>query len=347
MLTQKVFTACLLFAIGVMLISSFVIGQEDPEFSPFEASVSVTNADPVIVFVSDVDEWPGDATPGRVDGVAGGTVDAQISFIARDDNGEGDLNPSTAVAQFIGPLGTLRPVGGPQACDEVACNGWAGGTCADANVRNFSCSSESSIMMWYYDEPALNPVFWDTLVRIDDSVPGSPAECGVGSSVACAQFEYGEIDAIWNDPVTTITWASVDVSPTGANQLPTAPNDLVSVYNYGNVLRNDIALEGYNLCDSGGSCTIFIPSNAFSASGSNGAGPPPQQCNVPTSATQLPTHGGTTGAISGFSIPYGLGTSDDMYFCIPGPLDGYGLNPALTYATSNPGTSPWNTVILP
>jgi hypothetical protein len=92
MLSKKIIFVVGVFLVLGLLVMSFVVGQDDPQLAPFEASVGLSNAPPTIVaFRTTVDDVPtGD---GQVTPIAGTTVTAHVTFIVQDPNYDNSGSP--------------------------------------------------------------------------------------------------------------------------------------------------------------------------------------------------------------------------------------------------------------
>ena len=127
----------------VLLVSSFVIGQEDPDLSPFDATVTVGNEVPFVVLIPEaVNEQGSSATPGLVDPVTGTTVPTDITFIVEDNNGAADIVSTTV--QYTGPApdSVSRPAAPLDCGAPVACPG------CTANQKQFTCGP---ILLNYFE----------------------------------------------------------------------------------------------------------------------------------------------------------------------------------------------------
>ena len=292
--------------LAVILVSSIVFGQEEPELGPFNTTVSVTNEVPSIVFVSN---------PGTVLPLEGTIRSVGVSFIAEDPNGGQDLSASGGLTfdGFALPQTLiLYNITCPQ---DVTCAG------CTSNQRNYSCFID---MQYYYD-----PGTWNIVANITDSVNNFAEN-------ATQSFVYGTLEAVQHE--IGIIWTNIGLGVGDIDQTSDGDPPII-LLNRGNVALL-VNITGHNL--TGQSLPIQrILSERFTVSPNNSSQPNPLQCNAPLSATRLNVDDGSVPPegipITGALVPYGAPgvglDEEELYYCIPETLNDLGLSDPLGYRT--------------
>ena len=293
--------------LAVILASSIVFGQEDPDLAPFDATVLVTNEPPSIIFVSN---------PGIVDPVEGQAFAVGVSFVAEDSNGALDLDPASGVIGFAGPSPNFYELGGSCIQDIANCDG------CTSNQRNYSCG----VSMQHYHDPGL----WNILINVSDVG-------GLNASNNTQNLIYNLLKAISHEG--GISWSSIGLGVDDVNQTANGAPPM-TLFNRGNA-NLQLNITGHNLTGQSNPAQR-IPSERFTVSPNTSPQPDPQQCNDPETATRLNVDNGQTPIegipITGALVPYGPPGSDEeeLYYCIPETLNDLGLSDPEGYSTEIP-----------
>src|SRR3989338_8456354 len=355
-----------ILVVVLVLVIFYVFGWfgNEPLLAPFDATVSLSNAPPIIFSIVEVaDEVGASPRTGIVDPVSGITVSTDISFIADDPNGQGDI--ASATVQYTGPApgNTLRPAA-PVACAVVA--GCPAG--CTANQRQYRCT----ITLNYYDDFSLAADDWDVSIVVTDQGALS-ATCsrsvttGCGASIDVTEeggspdtqveFVYNQLKSLDINancpPDTSCSSSWIGVSLITTDQIA---DGHMLMLNLGNVLLNNMQILAKNL-DGVTNPTVFIPSDSFGVSSLtggggctegtpgtclecnwNGAEPPVNAFRVPAEGAPAVSIGFSTNPTYGLQVPVGASGSnqEQTYFCISESLSG--LEPQSYAAT---GANQW------
>lgn len=323
--------------LAVILASSIVFGQEDPDLAPFDASVTIENAPPVITFLQVIDNvCPNAPCIDDVDPLEASVNNAEVRFVATDPNGPsdlpggtqpisqalavGDVNPNAAITGANIEVFFTSPIFGTEILAEA-------GTCAidplcpnclgDPNAVEYTCT----VPMEYFYEPGVNT--W----TVDVAVADVADTIAIFSSV----FTYTILAAFVN--TGGVGWNTPSINLGGVDQEADGPVDVTST---GNVDFITGDLTGRDLTPNGAQTGDNMPVNAFGVGlivgGSNiGA------CDVPDGGGALPFDGteladNVAVSVLGINLPFGDGiggppppVGEQAFFCIWEQLDTLGL----------------------
>jgi len=307
----------LLLLTATLVVSGVASGifHKEPELSPFNASVSITNDPPVVTFVhvTDINGFTDEVFP-----IINSTASALVTFIAEDPNGAGDLDDTSGFVDLTGPPSVNAARDSGSTCSQVACPSCTG------IQANFSCT----VQMQYYDLNGTNA--WNVNASIAD-------DSGTRTENNTHFFDYNGLIAfeILNE---SIAWTGIGIGAGDINQ--TADSTLV-IENLGNVFVSNIDINASQLNGTGANPEQVIPASDFSGSANSGLGDP--QCDS-TGVTANPF-------IQSINVPM-LDVSlvvttdlaiveEDLFYCIYPSLQPLGLSVIQSYSTTEEGTRAW------
>ncbi len=290
MVSKRIVFAGVVVLSLVLFLSAFGFAQEDPDLAPVDVGATVGNEAPVIISMS---------TPNGGNSIIPNSksllidTDVGVSFIAEDLND--DINIGSAAGTYTGNLGTREF--GPVAltCGEAL-------TCTNCGAEqvNISCTFP---MKYYHDSGD-----WNIYVEIGDGV--STAQCGVGASVACTSFVYGQIKELI-DPSPAIINFAVTLGATNQE----ATGDPLILFNGGNQ-DFTIGVTAYDLIGETTPGDVIL-TTMFSSGRDTGLA---QECGDDVDSKELLGHGIPTPAITNVLVTYGDGIgnsdNDDINFCL-------------------------------
>jgi len=339
----------------------------EPQQAPFDATVTVSNAPPVIITpLPDVIDNDNDITPGTpndINPIGAGVNNAEIRFVVQDPNGIADLpgggtsTESIILATTVGAVAasTLPTdpnlevhVRGPvfaidifaPSCSElVACPDCG----ALVNVREYSCT----VPIDYFREPGL----YTLTVAIADPNPTLAFDSDSSKTFTLNSVTSFEITS----PLTGIRWTGLSVS--SPDTVVDAPLGLT---NRGNVGITSGSIQASDLTpDPSG--TSNLPANSFSVSQATDLVGIPDECctlnNVDVSCTsttdtadELSNLAVTIGAAGAPalppSLPFGDGSggvppvdNELLHFCVWEQLDAHVPTLTLDAASGYSSTS--------
>ena len=363
----------------MILVSSFVsagivdwvkeiFGGEVKE-SPFEASVQLQNAPPIIVTVLNIKDNDVPGSPvNSITPVKGIVNNAEVRFVAQDNNGvqdlpggtgstetitlataTGDVDPSAGTSGKNVEVYVTEPIFSTNAiangCVEVAgCPNCPGAV--TTNRREYRCT----VPIDYYSKPG---AAWKIKVAIAD--PGN----GVGADNA-KTFTYNTLSAFdITNPVAGLLWTAVSVSVGNDD----ADNDPLGLTNRGNVDLTVGSITGKDLKPDGGAGGSDLPVTAFAVSTQTAGIPLAECCKAvgggcaAATANALATTPVTISAGGAVSLPFGNGAggpppvdNEKLYFCLWEKLSDH--VPTLTLSassysakSSNTPPNPWDLVL--
>jgi hypothetical protein len=324
----------------VMFALALVVGQEDGDvgLDPFDATVSVQNAPPVIVQVYGLrDEGAAEPADNIIDPVDGtppsdGVNSMKIRFLASDPNGEADLPGgagSTESFIFASSIGDVPGVANANievyitspgiehatvnvltaSCSELPSCPDKGVACT-ANEREYECFVD----MQYYFEPGVpgtDPYLIDIVIADpadDTGTITASTVCHTGTAPNC-EFEYTQLTSFEITspvgPPVGISWANVILSST--DQVADAA---LGITNRGNVLLNSGTIHSSDMTPEPEPGTgDSLPITAFSISEASAGSPPAQCCGPNNPAGGCPGAGSETADELSAAAPVTIGTA--------------------------------------
>jgi hypothetical protein len=363
--------------VGVLVFASIIIvslvsakhsawhfwGEEEPELAPFDASVTVSNAPPLIVAFRPVNDFnPIDpvSVDGQVQPVPGGTVEALVVFIVEDPNGPGDLpgpvGGDGAPALVAGDIAIdlTAPINGisstvrsatATSCVPFECASGTNTNCDATTVgagdgTDFTLQKQYScvVVMQYFDEPALSAIsaadMWAMSATIRDV--GGTIDTKASGAVGFQDLTNDYIEYLTTSAVSTsgsADWTGLDVAAED-----TAADAPLTLDNFGNTAVATVTVQGEDLTGVNDP-TAVMQVAAFSAGASpgganSGACDGPSGLGPGTGATELIASSPVVA--SGITVPF-LATGTDtgsMNFCIWAAVNPGFLVPPLDVAYS-------------
>ncbi len=302
---------------GVVLASTMIFAQEDPDLAPFNATVTIQGVAPAI-FVVNVSDGVG--TPvNTIEAIPGSQANTIVTVMVEDANGAADLPSTTAsfgpgAAEDINltiikggqhaPLTRTVPISGSCAevtCDPSICGVW--GTTGATSQRMYQCTPSVAVMEGYY-EPSSGQggdASWN--------ISATATDLSGQTSLVNDTFEFAYTQVPGIDASGEISW-STGISPAGSDQ---QADTHLTVTNLGNRVETALDLTGYNLTgrDFPGVADSYVPAVSFSADGTSAV----NSCDNLGVATPLVEN--TAQSVDGWgNLDYGPAESTTVFFCI-------------------------------